>query len=352
MKPLVIYHSPCPDGFTAAWCLTATTSGEPQYEFVPGTYGQPAPDVRGRDVILLDYSYKEAVVRQMAAEAASFLVLDHHASAERDLAFLPLPVIDGHIVRGYDVELMRQIGPCAVFDMGRSGAGLAWDFFNWKLPRPKLVDVIEDRDLWKTEVEGSREAQAVVLSHEYSFENWDGLAGRFEEDYASVVAEGTAILRRHMKDVREIVARCATRGTIAGFDVPIVNVPYTYGSDAANIMCQGEPFAAYYYDKPGVREWGLRSTDSGEDVSKIAASLGGGGHRNASGFRTPLPELGHPGTLRLDISREALEEVVDLINKETEGRVRASYSLRGERDVVLEFKRDVEASLAYPRRTT
>jgi nanoRNase/pAp phosphatase (c-di-AMP/oligoRNAs hydrolase) len=31
--------------------------------------------------------------------------------------------------------------------------------------------------------------------------------------------------------------------------------------------------------------WSLRSRDDREDVSEIAASFGGGGHRNAAGFR-------------------------------------------------------------------
>ncbi|WP_336873623.1 DHHA1 domain-containing protein [Pseudomonas juntendi] len=32
----------------------------------------------------------------------------------------------------------------------------------------------------------------------------------------------------------------------------------------------------------------MRSTDEGLDVSEIAKQYGGGGHRNASGFRVPF----------------------------------------------------------------
>ncbi|WP_224794071.1 DHHA1 domain-containing protein [Pseudomonas fluorescens] len=38
----------------------------------------------------------------------------------------------------------------------------------------------------------------------------------------------------------------------------------------------------------------LRSTDEGMDVSEVASQYGGGGHRNASGFRVPF---GHELTL-------------------------------------------------------
>lgn len=296
MRPLVIYHSPCPDGFTAAWALTATTASgtDHGYDFHPGVHGQPPPDVGGRDVIILDFSYKRPVIEKIASEAASLLVLDHHASAQADLDFLPLPALDGRLIGGYNAEEMRKIGPCAIFDMTRSGAGLAWDFFNYKLPRPKLVDMVEDRDLWRNEIEGSADVQSVVLSYEYGFENWDVLAERIESETDAVISEGVAIRRKLMKDVHEMVSSSVRRARIAGFDVPVINVPYTYGSEAANIMCRGEPFAAYYYDKPAHREWGLRSSDGGEDVSKIAVSLGGGGHPRASGFRTGLDYLGDP----------------------------------------------------------
>ncbi len=289
MRPLVIYHSPCPDGFTAAWAVRADGL---DCDFHPGVHGQPPPDVTGRDVIVLDFLYKRPVIEEIASRAASLLVLDHHASAQADLDFLPLPSLDGMSVRGYHPETMRKIGPCALFDMTRSGAGLAWDFFNHRLPRPRFVDMVEDRDLWKNEIEGSAEVQSVVLSYDYTFENWDVLARRIENSPDEVIAEGLAIRRKLMKDVREMVASSVRRATIAGFDVPIINVPYTYGSEAANIMCQGEPFAAYYYDKAAHREWGLRSSDGGEDVSKIATSLGGGGHPRASGFRSGLDYLG------------------------------------------------------------
>jgi oligoribonuclease NrnB/cAMP/cGMP phosphodiesterase (DHH superfamily) len=75
---------------------------------------------------------------------------------------------------------------------------------------------------------------------------------------------------------------------IAGFDIPCLNVPYTHVSEAGNIMTQGEPFAVCYFDYAEGRQFSLRSTDEGEDVSIIAKHFGGGGHRNASAFRIPF----------------------------------------------------------------
>ena len=62
----------------------------------------------------------------------------------------------------------------------------------------------------------------------------------------------------------------------------------TLTSDAGHLMAQNEPFAVCYWDTPDGRVFSLRSTDDGLDVQKIAVSYGGGGHRNAAGFRMPI----------------------------------------------------------------
>jgi len=102
-----------------------------------------------------------------------------------------------------------------------------------------------------------------------------------------MIEEGAAIERKHHKDVAELVSALKRRVTIGGHNVWAANVPYTLTSDAGHLMAQGEPFAACYWDTPDGRVYSLRSTDNGADVSEIAKQYGGGGHRNASGFRLP-----------------------------------------------------------------
>ena len=50
-------------------------------------------------------------------------------------------------------------------------------------------------------------------------------------------------------------------------------------------MAEGEPFAACYWDTPEGRVFSLRSSSDGVDVSEIAKQFGGGGHKNAAGFK-------------------------------------------------------------------
>jgi uncharacterized protein len=300
--PLVIYHHNCADGYTAAWVCKDYFGGV--VDFYAATHQNPPPDVKGRDVILVDFSYKRAEMREIQLAANSVLVLDHHKSAAEelssDLGYSEAPRVirmdrwatgalgwDAHLANAQQ-DRWNNVGHAviyALFDMDRSGAGLAWDFFNPGKPRPPLVDYVEDRDLWKFALPGSREVSAAVFSHPYTFEAWDALAYTPIE---KLVAEGAAIDRKHRKDVAELVSALKARMRIGGVDVWAANLPYTLTSDAGHLMCEGgEPFAACYWDTPDGRVFSLRSRDDGADVSAIAKQYGGGGHRNAAGFRLP-----------------------------------------------------------------
>lgn len=260
MKKLCIYHGNCADGFGAAWAVRDALGDN--VEFYAGVYQQPPPDVAGREVIMVDFSYKRPVLLEMAKEAKEILILDHHKSAKSDLVDLPENVT-------------------AYFDMNRSGAMMAWNHFHAGVLPPKLIEHIQDRDLWLFELDGTREIQANIFSWPYEFDVWDNLMVTPVE---TLRQEGAAIERKHFKDIRELIDSAATRGEIAGYDVPILNAPYFFSSDAGHIMGEGEPFAACYWDTPKGRIYSLRSSESGEDVSEIAKMFGGGGHEHAAGF--------------------------------------------------------------------
>lgn len=282
--PLCIYHGNCADGFTSAWVVRRALG---EVDFHAGVYGNAPPDVTGRDVLLVDFSYKAAVLEQMAEKAASILVLDHHKTAAADLEFA------GKAGSGWQQHLANVYQDrCegvtrslyALFDMDRSGAGIAWDYFFPDVARPAMVNHVEDRDLWRFALPRTREIQACIFSYAYEFDVWDMLMRARPEDLA---VEGEAIERKHFKDIEELTKVVTRDFTIAGHTVPVANLPYTLTSDAGHLLAKGKPFAGCYWDTPDGRVFSLRSTDEGLDVSLIAKEYGGGGHRNASGFRVP-----------------------------------------------------------------
>lgn len=268
MKKFCIYHSNCADGFGAAVAVQRGLGIE-NVEFYAGTHGSPAPDVTGREVIFVDFSYKRDVILNMAKQAENILVLDHHKSAEKDLVNLP-----------DNVEVH--------FDMTKSGAVLAWEYFNPDLKIPQLLLHIQDRDLWKFELDGTNEIQSCLFSYPYDFEIWEKL---LDSDPQELRAEGEVISRKQTKDILEFIEGAAYRATIAGYDVPILNAPYFWSSEAGHILGKDEPFAACYWDTPSGRVFSLRSAEDGVDVSEIAVKFGGGGHKHAAGFKINYENL-------------------------------------------------------------
>jgi hypothetical protein len=164
------------------------------------------------------------------------------------------------------------------------------------------VRLVEDRDLWRFALSDSKALNANFYSYEYDFEQWSRLRTSLEdqERYNLLLSGGAAIERLHMKNVRELVGSLRQLAVFKRvWDlhprlVPIANLPYTMSSDAAGLMAEGYPFAATYYaEGSGQLVFSLRSRGTdGADVSEVATRYGGGGHRNAAGFRiASLDEL-------------------------------------------------------------
>lgn len=287
MKPLVIYHANCWDGFCAAW-VARMALGE--IEAVPAQYGTAPPTVTDRHVYILDFCYPRAQMRHIAGEAKALVVLDHHKTAREALdGFVDECIMRPDLVRSRPGQELVRVH----FDMDKSGGRLAWEHFaylgGWQgMASPWLVDYTEDRDLWRHTLTDSESINAALRSYPLDFELWDN----FNKSHpAELAREGQAIRRRE----RQIVADHVRHARIENFDgtwtVPIVNAT-TMFSEIAGELAKGQPFAACYFDRQdGKRQWSLRSAEGGIDVSEIAKAHGGGGHVHAAGFEEDFPWL-------------------------------------------------------------
>ncbi len=280
MKPLCIYHGNCDDGFGAAW-VVRRFFGDGNVDFYPGVYQQAPPDVSDRDVLMVDFSYKRPMLEEMLASCRSLLVLDHHKTAAEDLTFLPAtwPTYVEHVVapthKGH-----------ALFDMNRSGAGIAWDFFFPTQKRPPFINYLEDRDLWRKQLPHGDEFTIALRSYSQDFAIWDKL---IDSDVERLISEGYSLQRYYRLRVEEL-KRSAYPASLAGVTCWIGNAPYFAASEVAGELCdRGEPFGACYFEASHSRfQYSLRSRDE-FDVSAIAKQFGGGGHRNAAGFSADKP---------------------------------------------------------------
>jgi len=274
---LCIFHAACDDGFAAAWAVRHALGDG--VEFYPGVYQQAPPDVIGRNVLLVDFSYKRAVLEEMARQAAAILILDHHKTAAEDLAGwpdVPAPPFGHPEARGW----FPDSGVYTTFDMERSGAALAWDHFH-AAPRPDFIEYVQDRDLWRRQLPGIDEFTMALRSYPQDFAVWDGLVAG---GMAAMIAEGKAIGRYYRLRCAEF-RRAAYMTTLAGEKIWIANAPYFAASEVAGELAErGLAFGACYFEVGrGRYQYSLRSRGA-FDVSAVAKQFGGGGHRNAAGF--------------------------------------------------------------------
>lgn len=288
MKTYVLFHGSCPDGTgaaLAAWLRLGDKTEAGPVEYIPVNYGQPVPDIEPHSAVyIVDFSYPRKELESLKAFCPALIVLDHHATAQKDLEGLPY----------------------CTFDMNKSGAVLAWEHFHPKMPVPTFIYYLQDRDLWKFELPQSREVSAAIGSYPFDFRLWSKWIGQ-PNLIERLVTEGTACLRlknqqvdnmcRHHRWVQfdtSSVSDGINFKDRRGLDRPNEGLYYAPCANATVFFSEvGErllelypeaQFAAYYLDRnDGKRQWGMRSRKT-FDASVIAKAFGGGGHAQACGF--------------------------------------------------------------------
>ena len=277
---LFIYHENCADGFGAALAAHILTNDRVDgatVQYLPARYGSPAPDTgKATEIVIADFSYPlETMLELHRRHPGKVTLLDHHRTALERLA--------------------GKIPPNYTFDLHRSGARLAWDYWAGRLgkpatPRPPLIDYIEDRDLWQWRLPHSQEVSAALKTKPYELDLWRDLT------IPQLVKEGTEALAAQRLETGRL-ADTARLVNLAGHQIPAVRT-----RDLTSEVCHEllrrfpeTPFAAaWHITDEGQEKWSLRSRPE-FDVSRIAQGFGGGGHAQAAGFS------------RTDICRDATE---------------------------------------------
>ena len=257
----VIYHADCTDGFGAAYAAWKCLGNRAEYHACK--HGTPPPDVKGKNVVVLDFSFGNATTKKMIEEAEGLLVIDHHKSAMVELH----DIADTH------------------FDMTKSGAMLAWEWFHPGKDPPKFVQYIQDRDLWKWELPYSREFAAAFDMVPFEFEEFE----KFEDDsvFDDAVKRGSYILA-YSKTVVKKVCEKASHRKIDGKDVLVVNASHWMSEIGSRLAPDCDFAIIWYWDHEAKHtKASLRAFHDAVDVSEIAKKFGGGGHKKAAGFQLP-----------------------------------------------------------------
>lgn len=258
---IVLYHAHCPDGFGAAWAAWKKLGDTAMY--VPYQHNRTElPDVRGKIVYTLDMTLPEPAFSQALKEAEKLISIDHHITGK------------DRIARSSDHR----------FDNSHSGASLAWSYFHPDTVVPRLIQYIEDNDLWLRKLPHAQEIPALTWLSDYDFETWDVYAKTLEttEGFEECLKKGSLLLKAFLKQAGELADEHYFI-EFEGMRVPVVNAAGHVSEVGHRLYTKYPPMALMWSRKKEAIVVSLRS-DGSCDVSAIAVAYGGGGHAQSSGF--------------------------------------------------------------------
>lgn len=300
---LVLYHGGgCQDGYMACYVAhlaLAHTREHVVYQAV--SYGDPIPDLAGRDVFILDFSYQPEALILAAKTAHSVVLLDHHKTAFADWrAHFPLA---GQDLDDEDLQekISLDLGNLTVrFSLRQSGAGLAWDHFADDLignpmlyasqmrKTRLLIDAVQDRDLWRFELDTTERLCAALSTVPQTFAAYTEFIHFTSVDSMLKLGEGVV---RHNAQLVSAIALRSIQVRFEDHTALLVNCSKEHASIVGHALCQFWPFSITYEVIGKDAVVSLRSKAGGFDVSALAKKHGGGGHHSAAGFKLPVAEF-------------------------------------------------------------
>ena len=315
LPALIYYHADCIDGFGAAYAAWRHFGDSATYRPIHHGESWLIDEVSGHQVFILDFSFPRPVLEEMARYAASVCQIDHHASARDGWATELIAGDDSSMAIYQHPELPLKV----LFDMEKSGARLAWEHFHPATPPSLAIRHIEDQDLWRFKIEGTRAFCTALRLKPFDFGIWNELLTELEnadsDCYSSLLAEGNtiqgflAVEIQHLAD-SNLVTAIAMRGdpidplqairhgtpiVVEGdlawrrIDGLAINASALFASELGNLLAmRSETFGLIWQlGSDGLVKASLRARGQ-VDVAHLAATFGGGGHPNAAGFRMSL----------------------------------------------------------------
>jgi len=168
-------------------------------------------------------------------------------------------------------------------DKGRSGCELTWQFFFGSAIMPPAVSLIGDYDSWRLAIPESKQfyegAKTFCLSPEAPL--WAPLLDRNDEALQLVLAAGSITMTYRDQYCERIRHSYGYETEIAGHKAFAMNL-FGFGSQSFGDKFAKYPLViAYVHDGCNFK---VSLYSEAVDVGEIAKSLGGGGHKGATGF--------------------------------------------------------------------
>jgi len=264
-KIAVIFHGDCWDGFGGGYAAWKKFGNKAEY--FPVKHHEPLPKgLENKELYIVDFAFKESVMKKLVAANKKVIALDHHVSAEKS----------------------TKMAHDYVYQLNHSGAVIAWRYFHPGKSVPKLLLHIEDIDIWKFRIPHTKELMAYMGLVDFDLKIWDRLAKELEnpKKYREYIRRGADILRYEDRTVQRLISG-AELAEFSGYKTLVVNSPVLHSQIGHELSKKLPPIGVVWSEKDYVVKASLRSNGK-VDVSKIAAKYGGGGHKAASAFTFPV----------------------------------------------------------------
>ena len=273
-KTVILYHGNCPDGFGGAY--SAWKKFGDAAEYIAVQHQVPPPEgLTGAKLYLIDFCYPREYMNELAKNAESLTVLDHHEG----------------------VEDVVEAQPEYVYDAKRSGATIAWSYFHPDEQVPEMLRIIMKGDLYQMFTDEERAIASYVYAQPYDFHGWDQLRVDIEDadGKAAIVAKGRAYTE-HFQMLTNQIAERADLVEFEGHRVYLVSAPRMFATElGTKLRAKGAEFVLITRnDENGEMRVSMRAGDNHSvNLAEIAQKYGGNGHPGSAAFSiswgSPIP---------------------------------------------------------------
>lgn len=298
---VIIYHANCIDGSMGALCAYYAF---PKAYFHPATHNKDddiLDKVKDKDVYFIDFCYKEDKTRAICELAKSVVFLDHHQTS---LPYIK-KIVDEYSSNKLTLEdvgrtSMKEavsLDKCKSFcSMDKSGAMLAYEYFSMACEyciNVEVVKRVQDRDLWKWEYP---ETEAVT-SFLYTLPQFDPKIVQTCIDWYFYCTEystedlanlGLPLVKARQKNIEDGCKR-AFKAKMFDREIYIANATDCFSEIAGELALKGEFGATFHINSQGKYVYSLRVANGDLDISVLAETAGGGGHKKAAGCTSDEP---------------------------------------------------------------
>jgi oligoribonuclease NrnB/cAMP/cGMP phosphodiesterase (DHH superfamily) len=262
----VIHHNDA-DGHAAAYAIWYKYGNTHQINLYPTNYGQDVPtvDVDAEKTFVVDFSYDVETCDHLNETLKGFRLFDHH-----------------------DTENTKALScrSYAIIDKRQAGCGITWSVLHPGKPLPIALRYIQDRDMWKFELEDSDSINMYIFAYVFDLDPERTIANIHKFDFGEALMVGKGMKRFRDTLIEMDMKRVKLVTDFCGHVVPMVNATSNI-SELGQRMCeeyQDSPFSvSYMANEDGSIKYSLRSIGDFH-VGELCETLGGGGHKNAAGF--------------------------------------------------------------------